>query len=78
MGYAADLREYGIGAQILKKCGVQKMRLLTNNPQKIVGVEGHGLEVVGREALEIKVNQVNEKYLTTKRDKLGHFILGEE
>jgi GTP cyclohydrolase II len=78
LGYAADLREYGIGAQILKKCGVQKMRLLTNNPQKIVGVEGHGLEVVGREALEIKVNHVNEKYLKTKRDKLGHFILGEE
>ena len=78
LGYAADLREYGIGAQILRKCGVRKMRLLTNNPQKIVGVEGHGLEVVGREALEFEANQINEKYLKTKRDKLGHFILGEE
>jgi 3,4-dihydroxy 2-butanone 4-phosphate synthase/GTP cyclohydrolase II len=54
------------------------MRLLTNNPQKIVGIEGHGLEVVGREALEFEANHVNEKYLKTKRDKLGHFILGEE
>ena len=78
LGYAADLREYGIGAQILRKCGVRKMRLLTNNPQKIVGIEGHGLEVVGREALEFEANHVNEKYLKTKRDKLGHFILGEE
>ena len=78
LGYAADLREYGIGAQILRKCGVRKMRLLTNNPQKIVGVEGHGLEVVGREALEFEVNHVNENYLKTKRDKLGHFILGED
>ena len=78
LGYAADLREYGIGAQILRKCGVRKMRLLTNNPQKIVGIEGHGLELVGREALEFEANHVNEKYLKTKRDKLGHFILGEE
>ena len=53
------------------------MRLLTNNPRKIVGIEGYGLEIVGREALEFDANQVNEKYLKTKRDKLGHFILGE-
>ena len=78
LGYAADLREYGIGAQILRKCGVRKMRILTNNPRKIVGVEGYGLEVVGREPLEFDANPVNEKYLKTKRDKLGHFILGEE
>jgi 3,4-dihydroxy 2-butanone 4-phosphate synthase/GTP cyclohydrolase II len=78
LGYAADLREYGIGAQILRKCGVRKMRILTNNPRKIVGVEGYGLEVVGREPLEFEANPVNEKYLKTKRDKLGHFILGEE
>ncbi len=77
LGYAADLREYGIGAHILRKCGVRKMRLLTNNPRKIVGIEGYGLEIIGREALEFDVNQVNEKYLKTKRDKLGHFILGE-
>ena len=54
------------------------MRILTNNPRKIVGVEGYGLEVVGREPLEFEANPVNEKYLKTKRDKLGHFILGEE
>ena len=78
LGYDADLREYGIGAQILRKCGVKKMRILTNNPRKIVGIEGYGLEVVGREPLEFEANMVNEKYLKTKRDKLGHFILGEK
>jgi len=78
LGYDADLREYGIGAQILRKCGVRKMRILTNNPRKIVGIEGYGLEVIGREPLEFEANRVNEKYLKTKRDKLGHFILGEE
>jgi len=78
LGYDADLREYGIGAQILRKCGVRKMRILTNNPRKIVGIEGYGLDVVGREPLEFEANLVNEKYLKTKRDKLGHFILGEE
>ena len=78
LGFPPDLREYGIGAQILRKCGVRKMRILTNNPRKIVGVEGYGLEIVGREPLEFKANKVNEKYLKTKRDKLGHFILGEE
>jgi 3,4-dihydroxy 2-butanone 4-phosphate synthase/GTP cyclohydrolase II len=78
LGYDADLREYGIGAQILRKCGVRRMRILTNNPRKIVGIEGYGLEVVGREPLEFEANLVNEKYLKTKRDKLGHFILGEE
>jgi len=56
----------------------EKMRILTNNPRKIVGVEGYGLEVVGREPLEFEANPMNEKYLKTKRDKLGHFILGEE
>ena len=65
-------------AQILRKCGVRRMRILTNNPRKIVGIEGYGLEVVGREPLEFEANLVNEKYLKTKRDKLGHFILGEE
>ncbi len=75
LGFPADLREYGIGAQILKDCGVKKMRLLTNNPRKIIGLEGFGLEVVGREPIEISTNEINKKYLQTKRDKLGHLIL---
>ncbi len=78
LGYAADLREYGIGAQILRKCGVRKMRILTNNPRKIVGIEGYGLEIVGREPLEFKMNLINEKYLKAKRDKLGHFIMEKD
>ena len=77
LGYPADLREYGIGAQILRSCGVRKMRILTNNPRKIVGIEGYGLEILGREPLEFKPNSINENYLKTKRDKLGHFISGE-
>ena len=78
LGFPADLREYGIGAQIIRECGVRKMRLLTNNPRKIVGLEGYGLEIVGRENIEIQSNAVNKSYLQTKRDKLGHFILNEE
>ena len=75
LGFESDLREYGIGAQILRKCGVRKMKLLTNNPRKIIGIEGYGLEVVGREPIEVKPNEINKKYLITKRDKLGHLIL---
>ena len=78
LGFPADLREYGIGAQIIRECGVRKMRLLTNNPRKIVGLEGYGLEVVDREPIEFKSNTINKQYLRTKRDKLGHFILGRE
>ena len=74
LGFSSDLREYGIGAQILKECGVKKMKLLTNNPKKIIGLEGYNLEVVGRESIEIKSNSSNEKYLKTKRDKLGHLL----
>ena len=78
LGFAADLREYGIGAQIIKECGVKKIRLMTNNPKKVIGLQGHGLEIVGREEIKIALNKSNEKYLQTKKDKLGHFILGEE
>ena len=78
LGFPADLREYGIGAQIIRECGVRKMRLLTNNPRKIIGLDGYGLEVLGRESIEFKSNAVNDKYLKTKRDKLGHFILNED
>ena len=75
LGFRADLRDYGIGAQILRDLGVGKMRLLTNNPKKIIGLTGYGLEVVERVPLEVYPNQHNERYLTTKRDKLGHLIL---
>ena len=74
LGFKADLRDYGIGAQILQDLGVRKMRLLTNNPKKIVGLEGYGLEIVERLPLEIEPNEVNRSYLQTKRDKLGHLI----
>ncbi len=75
LGFKADLREYGIGAQILLDCNIRKMRLLTNNPKKIISLEGFGLKVVDRVPIEFKPNQVNDKYLSTKRDKLGHLIM---
>ena len=75
LGFKADLREYGIGAEILLECNVKKMRLLTNNPKKIVSLEGFGLEIVDRIPIEFDANTVNEKYLSTKRDKLGHLIM---
>ena len=75
LGFKPDLRDYGIGAQILLDLGVKKMRLLTNNPKKIIGLEGYGLEVVERVPIEITPNPNNERYLKTKRDKLGHLIM---
>jgi 3,4-dihydroxy 2-butanone 4-phosphate synthase/GTP cyclohydrolase II len=78
LGYRADLRDYGVGAQILSDLGVRKIRLLTNNPKKIVGLEGYGLEVVERVPIEIPPNESNAGYLETKRDKLGHLILLNE
>ncbi len=78
LGHPPDLREYGIGAQILLACGVKKMTILTNNPRKIIGIQGYGLEVVDRMPIEIEPNPANQKYMSTKRDKLGHFILDEE
>lgn len=75
LGFKADLRDYGIGAQILKDLGVSKIKLLTNNPKKIIGLKGYGLEIVERVPIEILPNVNNEKYLKTKRDKLGHLIL---
>lgn len=74
LGFKADLRDYGIGAQILKDLGVKKMRLITNNPRKIKGLSGHGLEIIERVSIEIPPSDTNKKYLSTKRDKLGHFI----
>jgi 3,4-dihydroxy 2-butanone 4-phosphate synthase/GTP cyclohydrolase II len=75
LGFKADLRDYGIGAQILLDLGVRKIRLLTNNPKKVVGLNGYGLEIVERVPIEIPANKNNERYLKTKRDKLGHIIL---
>jgi 3,4-dihydroxy 2-butanone 4-phosphate synthase/GTP cyclohydrolase II len=77
LGFSPDLRDYGIGAQILRDLGVARMSLLTNNPKKVVGLSGYGLEIVERVPLEMDPNEVNERYLQTKRDKLGHLILSE-
>jgi 3,4-dihydroxy 2-butanone 4-phosphate synthase/GTP cyclohydrolase II len=74
LGFKADLRDYGIGAQILRSLGVRKMLLLTNNPKKVVGLQGYGLEIVKRLPIEVPSNSINEKYLITKRDKLGHLL----
>jgi len=74
LGFAADLRDYGIGAQILHDLGVRKMRLITNNPRKIKGLEGYGLSVVERVPLEVKPNKDNIHYLKTKQEKLGHIF----
>jgi 3,4-dihydroxy 2-butanone 4-phosphate synthase / GTP cyclohydrolase II len=75
LGFDMDNRDYGIGAQILHDLGISKIRLITNNPKKRVGLMGYGLEIVDNVAIEIAPNQHNEKYLQTKRDKLGHTIL---
>ncbi|MFC5531693.1 bifunctional 3,4-dihydroxy-2-butanone-4-phosphate synthase/GTP cyclohydrolase II [Cohnella yongneupensis] len=74
LGFAADLRDYGIGAQILKDIGVRQIRLLTNNPRKIKGLEGYGLNVVERVPLQMKENEDNTGYLHTKKAKLGHML----
>jgi len=74
LGFKPDLRDYGIGAQILRDLGVRKMRLLTNNPKKIVGLEGYGLEVVERLPIEIPSESENREYLKCKRDKMGHLL----
>ena len=74
LGFPADLRDYGIGAQILRDLGVKKMRLLTNNPRKIAGLKGYGLELVERVPIQMPTEKENEKYLKTKKDKLGHML----
>ena len=74
LGFAADLRDYGLGAQILADLGVTKMELITNNPRKIVGLRSHGLTVVGRVPLEVRPNTFNREYLATKKTRLGHLL----
>jgi 3,4-dihydroxy 2-butanone 4-phosphate synthase / GTP cyclohydrolase II len=74
LGFAPDLREYGLGAQILTYLGVRRMRLLTNNPKKIVGLDGYGLTLEAQVPLRTLPNPVNQRYLATKRDKLGHLL----
>ncbi len=78
LGFSADLRDYGMGAQMLADLGIRKMKLLTNNPKKIIGLQGYGLEIVSRVPIEIPPNPLNVKYLKTKRDKMGHMILKNE
>jgi 3,4-dihydroxy 2-butanone 4-phosphate synthase/GTP cyclohydrolase II len=74
LGFGADLRDYGIGAQILKELGISQIRLLTNNPRKIKGLEGYGLEIVERVPIQMEANKDNTKYLHTKQEKLGHLL----
>ena len=74
LGFAMDLREYGIGAQILVDLGLKTIRLLTNNPKKVVGLEGYGLEIVEQLPIRVKPNPHNERYLKTKREKMGHLL----
>ena len=74
LGFKPDLRDYGIGAQILLDLGLHKIRLLTNNPRKIIGLEGYNLEITGREGLQTNPSRHNQGYLDTKRSKLGHLL----
>lgn len=74
LGFSPDLRHYGIGAQILSDLGVKQIRLLTNNPRKIVGLDGYGMSIIERVSLKIPHNQINKDYLLAKKDKLGHIL----
>ncbi|MDD2401613.1 MAG: bifunctional 3,4-dihydroxy-2-butanone-4-phosphate synthase/GTP cyclohydrolase II [Clostridia bacterium] len=78
LGFPEDMRDYGIGAQILYDLGARKVRLMTNNPKKLSGLSGYGLEIVEREAIQLKSNEKNDFYLKTKKEKLGHLLNFEE
>ncbi|MEJ2634547.1 MAG: bifunctional 3,4-dihydroxy-2-butanone-4-phosphate synthase/GTP cyclohydrolase II [Calditrichia bacterium] len=75
LGFKPDLRDYGLGAQMLLDLGIKKIRLMTNNPRKVVGLQGYGLEIVERVPIQIDPNSINEKYLKTKKEKLGHLLI---
>ncbi len=74
LGFQADERDYGVGAQILRELGIGKIRLISNNPVKRVGLEGYGLEIVDSVPIEIKPNEYNERYLRTKKERMGHML----
>jgi 3,4-dihydroxy 2-butanone 4-phosphate synthase/GTP cyclohydrolase II len=74
LGFKADLRDYGVGAQILRDLGIRRLRLMTNNPKKIIGLQGYGLAIEERVPIVIPPNEDNLRYLQTKRDKLGHLL----
>lgn len=74
LGFKADLRDYGIGAQILLSLGITKIRLLTNNPKKLIGLQGYGIDIVERVSIETKANSTNHSYLKTKKNKMGHIL----
>jgi len=76
LGFPADLRDYGVGAQMLVDLGIETIRLITNNPKKIIGLEGYGLKISERVPIEIAPVEENFRYLSTKKDKMGHLILG--
>ncbi len=74
LGFQADMRNYGIGAQVLVDLGVKKMRLLTNNPKKIIGLDGYGLSIIEQIPIEIEPNEFNRCYLECKKNKMGHML----
>jgi 3,4-dihydroxy 2-butanone 4-phosphate synthase/GTP cyclohydrolase II len=74
LGFQPDLRDYGIGAQILVRLGVKRMRLMTNNPRKLIGLAGYGLEIVDRVPIQVRPGKHNVDYLRTKHEKLGHYF----
>ena len=78
LGFEADLRDYGTGAEILVDLGIKKLRLLTNNPQKISGIEGFGLELIERIPIQTSSNSKNIRYMKTKREKMGHILTFED
>ena len=74
LGFPEDMRDYGIGAQILSDLNVRKIKLITNNPRKIHGLSGYGIEIVERVPIQMNHNEVNQSYLSTKKEKLGHML----
>lgn len=76
LGFAPDLRDYGVGAQMLADLGIKQIKLMTNNPKKVVGLSGHGIEIIERVPIEMEPRMENRHYLITKREKMGHYLLG--